>query len=205
MVSCTRNVIRVRQDHTMFELLHIIIDTLASVLGSALLLRAYMQRVRVGGRNPLSTFVFALTDRLVLPLRRVIPGRGGVDWASLIAAFALAALEVMLVSLVALALSGGVLSLNATGIAMTALLLVLRWALYLALFVTVLGAILSWVNPHAPIAPVVDALSRPLLMPFRRVLPLIGGVDLSPIALILLIQILLRVVDLLGYQLPRPI
>jgi YggT family protein len=188
----------------MFELLHIIIDTLASVLGSALLLRAYMQRVRVGVRNPLATFVFALTDSIVLPLRRIVAGRGGVDWASLIAAFALAAIEIMLVSLLALAFSGGVPSVNATGLILGALLLVFRWALYLALFVTVLSAILSWVNPHAPIAPVVDALSRPLLLPFRRVLPLIGGVDLSPIALILVIQILLRVLDLLAYQLPRP-
>jgi YggT family protein len=187
----------------MFEILHTIIDTLASVLGSALLLRAYMQRVRVGGRNPISSFVFALTDRIVIPLRRVVPGRAGVDWASLIAALLLALIEVMLVSLLALSLSGGLMFLHPVGVVSSALVLMLRWALYLALFVTILNAVLSWVNPYAPVAPVVDALARPLLAPFRRVVPLIGGVDLSPIALLLVIQILLRVLDLVAMQLPR--
>jgi YggT family protein len=55
----------------------------------------------------------------------------------------------------------------------------------------VLLAVLSWVNPHAPIAPTVDALTQPFLSPIRRVVPLIGGVDLSPLVLILLLQVLL--------------
>jgi YggT family protein len=69
----------------------------------------------------------------------------------------------------------------------------LRWALYLVLWLTLLHVVLSWINPHAPIAPAVSMLVRPFLAPFQRALPLIGGIDLSPIVLILTINVMLIV------------
>jgi YggT family protein len=59
----------------------------------------------------------------------------------------------------------------------------------------IVQAILSWVNPFAPLAPAIQQLTQPLLAPIRKIIPLVGGVDLSPLALILLLQILLRILD----------
>jgi YggT family protein len=70
-----------------------------------------------------------------------------------------------------------------------------RSGIYLAMGLVVVQAILSWVNPNAPMAPAIRQLSEPLLAPFRRRLPAMGGVDLSPLALFLLLQILLILID----------
>ena len=68
-------------------------------------------------------------------------------------------------------------------------------AIYLAMGLIVVQAILSWVNPHAPMAPAIRQLSEPLLAPFQRRLPAIAGVDLSPLVLFLLLQVLLILID----------
>jgi len=70
-----------------------------------------------------------------------------------------------------------------------------KWSLWLLTALVLLLAILSWVNPHAPIAPTIDTLTRPFLAPIRRIVPLIGGVDLSPLVLILLAQLALTVLQ----------
>jgi YggT family protein len=70
-----------------------------------------------------------------------------------------------------------------------------RWALLSVLWLTILYALLSWINPHAPMAPAIELLVRPFLAPFRRIIPLVGGVDLSPMALGLTVYILLMVMD----------
>ena len=76
-----------------------------------------------------------------------------------------------------------------------ALLMLIRWALYAVMLITLIYVILSWVNPYAPMAPAVGMLVEPLLAPLRRILPRIGGLDLSPLALLLLGQIVLMLVD----------
>ena len=84
------------------------------------------------------------------------------------------------------------------------LVLVLLWILLLNSFsvggllmgVVLMSAILSWVNPYAPMAGVINALAEPFLRPFRRVIPLIGGVDLSPIAFFLLLQVALSALSM---------
>jgi YggT family protein len=82
---------------------------------------------------------------------------------------------------------------------LAALVQVLRWALYMVFFLVLLHVILSWVNPYAPVAPGIALLVRPFLAPFQRIIPLVGGVDLSPIALIVVVQILLLVVNRSGF------
>jgi YggT family protein len=72
----------------------------------------------------------------------------------------------------------------------------LRLAIYLAMGVVIMSAILSWVNPYAPIAPVFNQLASPLLRPAQRLIPPIGGVDLSPLVVLLLLQVVLKI---LGY------
>ncbi len=179
----------------LFRILSLIIGTVAGLFGAAMLLRAYMQWVRLGGRNPLSAIVFALTDRVVLPLRRMIPARGGIDWASLLGAF-LVALTASVLLEFAFALAGGALGApNPLIVIVGALVMLVRWALYTIIVITLIFALLSWVNPYAPMAPAVSALVAPLLAPLQRIIPRVGGLDLSPIALILLVQIVLMLLD----------
>lgn len=175
------------------DIARLLIDTAAAILGAALLLRLYMNWAGMPSRNPLAQFVFALTDWLVRPLRRVLPAAGRFDTASLIA--------VLLLALIALALA----DLVTTGLVfwdralIRAPLTVMRWALNLVFWMTIIHVVLSWVNPHAPIAPAVSMLLRPFLAPFQRIIPLIGGFDLSPIALIVVVNILLLIVNRAGF------
>ena len=175
------------------EIALMLLRLVASFLGGALLLRAYMTWLRVGYRNPLAQFVVAVTDWAVRPLRAVLPRTSRWDWASLAAAFLIA-----LVSVAAADAIGGKMALDAAWLLPLALGLMLRWALYLALTLVFVYGLLSIVNPEAPLAPTFDLLTRPLLAPFRRVIPPVGGFDLSPMALIAVIWILLLIVDSAG-------
>jgi len=83
--------------------------------------------------------------------------------------------------------------LAADWLLLVALIELLRWALYLVLWLTLLQVVLSWVNPHAPIAPAVSMLARPFLAPFQRALPQVGGIDLSPLVVILIVNVMLIV------------
>ena len=164
----------------LITILTLIVDTIATLLGGVLLLRFWMQAVRVRPPSSVAQFTFQLTDWLVRPLRRIVPGVGGYDWASLIGAF----LVVMLASSV-LFLSG----MPGATVFLMALYRFLNWILYGFMALLVIEAIFSWVNPHAPLAPLVRALNDPLLRPLRRVVPLLGGLDLSLLVALILLQI----------------
>ncbi len=171
--------------HSIFNL---IIDTVAAILAGLLLLRFWMQAVRVRPPVSLGQFIFRLTDWLVLPLRKALPGAGGYDWASLIAA--------CVVLLASVAIQLGVRSAFSVDAWLLMSLLALVHAIaYGMIGLIILEVILSWVNPQAPIAPIVRALTEPLLRPFRRVLPTIGGIDLSPILAFLALRILVFVAE----------
>ncbi|HTD91005.1 MAG TPA: YggT family protein, partial [Burkholderiales bacterium] len=144
-----------------------------------------MQWARVATRNPLSVFVQSLTNFAVLPARRLIPGLWGLDLATLFLAWLVLVVEMLLIVLV----KG---SLPETGAAagvilIMALLMLVRLAIYLAIGAIFLQVILSWVNPTSPVAPVVSALTQPLLRPIQRIVPPIGMVDLSPLIALLLL------------------
>ncbi|AKJ69782.1 hypothetical protein PATSB16_42060 [Pandoraea thiooxydans] len=179
------------------EIARFLIDTIFTLFGAVLLLRAWMQVIRMPPGNPISRGVFQVTDWLVLPLRRILPGYRGIDWASLVAAY-LTAL-VFLVLMVA-AVGGQPALLFPLGL-LIALLTLVKWALNLLMWLTLLMAVMSWVNPHSPAMPVLDYLTTPFLRPIRRVLPPIGGADLSPLALFLIIQVLLMLLARGGFLL----
>lgn len=191
----------------LFEIVRLLLDSAASVVVFALLLRALMQWVRLHPRNPLAPFVFSVTDWAVRPLRRLVPGFGGVDWASLLAAFLVAMLlNVMLLLLswatmaemsASMGLGKVMLSFGLTA----ALVWLLKSAVYLLMGIVLLQVILSWVNPHAPIAAVLDELSRPFLDPLRRVMPNIGQVDLTPMVFFLILQVLMILIQGIGLSL----
>ncbi|MBR0567789.1 YggT family protein [Azoarcus sp. L1K30] len=175
------------------SVLLLIVDTVISLLTLVLLARFFMQWQRVSFRNQIGQFVVAATDWVVRPLRRVIPGVFGLDMASLLPAWLAQALLV----LIELSLRGVPLSGSAVGIVLgifgLGLVELLRMMVYLVFGVVLISAVLSWVSPHAPAAPVFDALAAPFLRPFRRVVPTISNIDLSPLVLLLVLQIVLIV------------
>lgn len=169
----------------LYEILHLILSTLAGLLGCALLLRVYTQRLRIDPYHPLVQLVMQLTNRLVLPLRRVIPGWAHIDWASLVAAW-LVALAMWLI----LFLLHPMLSLAYfVPVLWHAVFTVIEWALYLILLMTLIYTILGWINPYSPHVSILAALTRPFLAPIRRIVPLAGRLDLSPLVVLLLVQI----------------
>lgn len=177
----------------LFSIFVLIVDVAASVLAGVLLLRFWMQVVRIRPPSNVAQFVFQLSDWLVKPLRRILPGAGGYDWASLVAA-----LLVVLVSIVA---SVGVSTGFAANLILwMSLLRFVSWILYGFMVLLMVEAVFSWVNPHAPLAPFVRALNQPLLQPLRRVVPLIGNVDLSPLAALILLQIAQKLINALIFS-----
>ena len=170
-----------------------VLDTVCGFLTLALLVRFAMQWARTPFRNPLGQFIVAVTDWMVRPVRRLVPGLFGLDLASLLLAW----LWQVAYQGLALGLSGLLAAVSPAPIlvvAMLAALDVAKIGLYLMIGAVLISAVFSWVNPHAPLAGVFDTLTRPLLRPFRRVIPPIGGVDLSPLALLLVLQIALFII-----------
>lgn len=164
----------------MLSIVMLIVDTVASVLGGVLLLRFWMQAIRVRPPSSVAQFTFQLSDWLVRPLRRIVPGVGGYDWASLIGAFL-----IVLLATSVLFLAGW----TPQAVLLAALQRFLQWILYGFMALLVIEAIFSWINPHAPLAPFVRALNEPLLRPLRRVVPLIGSLDMSLLVALILLQI----------------
>ena len=175
----------------MSRILWLLIETAGSLLAVACVLRAYAHRIHLNPRNPISQFVAALTDWLVLPLRKLVAPTRTMDWASVIAAVLVALLTALLFYLVV----GGVSVPDPAGVLLLTGMWLVRWTVWLVIGLVIVQAILSWVNPHAPLAPAIQQLTQPFLAPIRRVVPLVGGVDLSPLVLIVLLQVVLMIVD----------
>ena len=161
------------------------------LLTLTLLLRFYLQWVRAPYRNPLADFVNALTDFMVRPARRVLPGLWGIDLPTLLLAWLMQLLEWLIVLQIRGFRFGAEVGLALVGIAAVAAVAVAQMLVYIVLFSTLLQALLSWINPGSPIAPLLDAMTRPFLRMFRRRIPLIGNVDLSPLFLMVACQLLL--------------
>jgi YggT family protein len=170
-----------------------LVTTLGDLFATALLLRFLLQWVRAPARNQLSEFVAAITNFVVLPARRVIPGLWGLDLASLLLAWLTEVLKFWLI----LQFKGYQLG-SAAGVALAALLAMgainlLQLAVYIVMGALILQAILSWVNPYSPIAPLLNSVTRPFLRPFQKVIPLVANVDLSPLVALLVCQLILAV------------
>ena len=164
----------------MLSIVMLIVDAIATLLGGALLLRFWMQAIRVRPPQSVAQFTFQLSDWLVKPLRRVVPGVGGYDWASLIGAFLIVLLATSVMFFAGVPVEAVLLA---------ALERFLRWILYGFMALLVVEAIFSWVNPNAPLAPFVRALNEPILRPIRRVVPLVGNLDLSLLVALIALQI----------------
>lgn len=169
-----------------------LLDILGSLLVGLLLLRAWAGAVGMPGRNPLAHFTRVLTDWLVRPLNRVLPSRGRIEWAALVAA--LIVTTVIVVAKVAV--TG--LPIAWDLVLLSALRQVVNWALTLIIWVTLIYVLISWINPLAPVAPALAMLLQPLLAPIRRILPAISGIDLSPMVLLIGVYLLQMVIGRIG-------
>jgi len=163
-----------------------ILDTLLALVVGTFLLRLLLQYIRTDFRNPLSQAILRLTSPVVVPLRRVLPPIGRLDTASAVAMLVAEVLKLASHNL----LQGQFATPAILGVdAFVDLANTTLWLYLGAIFVY---ALLSWLDQggYNPGARLLADLTAPLLRPLRRILPLIGGLDLSPFAAILLLRLL---------------
>jgi len=171
--------------HYLSNAIVFLIGTLFGIFLFAVLLRLLLGWVRADFYNPLSLALIKVTDPLLLPLRRLIPGYGGFDWAAVILLMVLQFLEITLIGLA----QGQIYRVVGTLVWSVAELLALTLNLFI--FSIIIEAILSWFSPgHNPLVGLLYRLNYPLLNPVRRRLPSMSGLDLSPLVVILILQLL---------------
>ena len=157
-----------------------------------LLLRFYMQAFRAPFRNPAGDLVTALTNWMVRPARRFIPGLYGLDLSSLVLAWILETIMLLLLRLlVGAAATGSVIG----KLMLIAVVDLARLSMYLLIGIVIVQVILSWVSTYNPLSGVLEALTRPFYAFFRRFIPTIGNIDLSPILILLAAQIAIIVLN----------
>jgi YggT family protein len=169
-----------------------LVGTIVSLFSTALLLRFFLQVARAPARNPISQFVNALTDPVVRPARRIVPGWAGLDLSTLVLAWVAEFLLLVLQQLIGSAF-GMTAGMPIVAFLVLGAISVLRMSVYIYMGALILQAVLSWVAPFSPVMPVVNSLTRPLLRPLQRRVPAIGGVDLSPLVLIIVLQLVLMI------------
>lgn len=181
------------------QIAQLLVDTIAGFFVYLLLARFHFQWLRVPFRNQVGEFVLAVTNWIVLPLRRIVPGFAGLDFASLLSAWLLQAVAIYAIVAIHGMSAAGEAGPSIAGCAVLASIDMLRMSLHILVFALIVQAVLSWVNPYHPMMSFFDLVTRPFLRPIRRLIPLVGNVDLSPLVLIIAVQILLIPLS----QLPR--
>jgi len=181
----------------LYQIISFLLEVATGLLGGACLFRLYMQYQRVPFANPVGRFVFALTDWLVLPLRRFVPSAGRWDLASLVGAYLLKLAQFALLW----AIAGGVAHL--AWVPVLAGFGLVQMAISGLSGLLIVFAILSWTQARSPVSVVIERLCAPLLAPLRRVLPLAGGIDLSPLALLVLLQVAAMLIASLQFAILR--
>ena len=175
----------------LIQIALLLVDVVAGFFVFVLLARFHFQWLRVPFRNGLGEFILATTNWIVRRARRVIPALAGLDLATLLPAWLIQVLALWALE----SLRGGELEAEIgtliAVLAALALVDLLRYSLYILVFAVIVQAVLSWVNPHSPVAPVFDAITRRFLRPLRRFIPPVANIDLTPLILIVLLQVLL--------------
>ena len=173
------------------QILEFLVDSIIGFFVFLLLARFHFQWLRISFRNQIGDLVIGLTNWIVMPARRVIPGLAGLDLATWLAAWVLQAITLAIV----FTLRGHDLTVApgaaAAGLFALAFVDLIRFSVYILVFALIVQAVLSWTNPHSPIGATFDAIVRPFLRPIRRFVPPISNIDLSPLVLLVLLQVLL--------------
>jgi YggT family protein len=168
-----------------------LVNTVFGLFVVALLLRFYLQWARASHRNPLSEFLQALTDFMVRPARRLIPGLWGLDLATLALAWLVQLVEILVVLQIKDYGLGPAAGQSFAAAALLALVMLVKIGLYIVMVAVIVQVVLSWVGPYSPLMPLVNSMTRPFLRVFQRRVPPIGNVDLSPLIALVVIQLLL--------------
>lgn len=165
-----------------------ILQTLGQLYIFVVLLRFMLQLVKADFYNPVSQFVVKATQPLLMPLRRFIPGYGGLDLASIV----LALLLYMALSFLLLTLAGVPAAALLLNIFIWSALSLAALFFKIFFFALIISVVLSWVAPHSnnPAAILVRQLAEPVLLPIRRLLPDLGGIDISPIFALLALNLI---------------
>ena len=175
------------------QILIFLLETVLGLFSLACLLRFYLQLFRIYYDNPLSKFLIAVTNFIVIPTRRIIPSWKGLDLATFILAWIGQFMIMVGTSFIQgyelQAVSGN----TVIAFGLLSLLEIIRLTLYIVMVMVSLQAILSWVNPYSPIAPILGGFTRPILGFFRRFIPPIANVDLSPLFALVAVQLMLMI------------
>ena len=168
----------------MTQALYFIVKMLVQLFLLLLLLRFWLPMLRVDFRNPIAQGILRITSPIIIPIRRFIPPIGRLDTSTILVAYIFEFLLVM----VLLSIRG--LQVDALPIAITSVFELAILSLNLFFFVILIKIILSWVAPqtYSPTTALLNTMAEPLLRPFRRVVPAIGGFDISPIFAIVLLK-----------------
>lgn len=168
-----------------------VLRTLLELYTMTFLLRFLLQWTRADYSNPLSQFVVQVTNPLVRPLRRIVPGWGGIDASTLLVAYLLIFATVLMSTFL---LTGSVPG-NFFALAIVSLIDLILLQLRLFIYLILGFVLLSWFAPYHPVGGVLRSLAAPLLRPFQRLLPDIGGFDLSPLFATIVIYALVLLVE----------
>lgn len=168
----------------MSQALYFIIKTLTQLYLLVLLLRFWLPMLGADFRNPLAQGILRITSPLVVPVRRFVPSMGRLDTSTILVAYVIQFLTVLLL------LTIGGYRVDTVPIMVTTLIELAVLSLNLFFFVILIKIILSWVAPHTHnyATALLTTLAEPILRPFRRIIPSIGGLDISPVFAIILLQ-----------------
>ena len=168
-----------------------LLNTLLGLLTLAFLLRFYFQLTKVSFQQPAAQMIVTLTNFAVKPVRRIVPSLGKLDVSTLLLAY----ITQLILTVSSLWLKGFPLLIagNTTWLAIVAIALVnvISMSITIFMYAMLIQAILSWVNPYTPIAPILNNLTNPILRVLRKFIPTAGSVDLSPLVFIITAQLLL--------------
>ena len=167
-----------------------VVDAFAQLFLFVLLLRFWLPWLGADFRNPLAQAILKLTSPLVIPVRRVVPPIGRMDTATVLVAFVIQYLTILVLLLIVGRMEG------IAAIAVTSIVNLVLLSLRLFIFAIIIRVILSWVAPQGynPALAIIHTLTDRLLRPFRRVIPTLGGLDLSPLFAIILLTALTIIV-----------
>lgn len=168
----------------MTQALYFIVSALAQLILLVFLLRFWLPLLRVDFRNPLAQGLLRITSPLIVPVRRLLPPLGRVDTATVLVLLVLQTLTILLLLL----LSGRMF--QPLSIAVVAVIELATHSLNLFFFVVLISVILSWVAPQSynPVVGMLNGMAEPVLRPFRRIVPTLGGLDISPVFAIILLR-----------------
>ncbi|PKO53755.1 MAG: osmotic-shock protein [Betaproteobacteria bacterium HGW-Betaproteobacteria-2] len=171
--------------------LQFLLHTILGLFTIAVLLRFYLQLTNAPFHNPVSQTIVALTNFAVRPLRRIVPSWGGLDLSTLLLAYLsqlLLDIGIQLTRDFPLFVAGYPVWLALLGLALVGLI---KFSIYIFLYAVILQAILSWFHQQTVISPALNALTRPVMRPVQSLVPRLNGVDLSPLVIFIIAELLL--------------